>query len=115
MGMKVKKEEIYQFWDEALGENWYNDGEGDFDADKVDLDDVYPRWQGQSHPAEPGGLIKSKDIDGDFLAISCTTLFKRWRSQRTNTMFTVIFDVPKEQAATLMEQVKALGGKVTKT
>lgn len=112
--MKVAQEEFDRFWDEVLGDDWYNDGDGDGETPDglVSLDEIVPRWQGSGRP-EPKALIKERDIDRlGFLAVSTAALFKRWRKAQTTTVVMATFEVPHEGKAALLEQIKALKGRV---
>jgi hypothetical protein len=114
--MKITQDEFNRFWDEVLGNDWYDDGETDLDAPDdalVDLEVIDPRWQGSASP-EPKGLIKARDIDMErgFLAVTVTALFKRWRKAQTNTTVIASFDVPNDQVDAMLAQIKALKGKV---
>lgn len=114
--MKVAREEFDRFWDDVLGSDWYDDGDESLDDETtdavVDLVEIVPRWQAYQRRPEPKGLLKERDFDGDFLAVSASALFKRWRKSQTTTVVTASFEVAHEGKTALLEQIKALKGKV---
>lgn len=115
--MKITHEEFNRFWDEVLGDDWYDDGETDLDAPEdvlVDLETIDPRWQDTGTRPVPKGLIKARDLDLDCgqLTVTATTLFKRWRKTQTATTIIASFDVPNEEADAMLAKIRALKGKV---
>lgn len=113
--MKVTTEEFNKFWDEVLGKDWYTD-EGEIVEDEplVELSDMVLAWQGTGAP-EPNGILKARDLlDGPRTYLSATTIFKRWKKAQSTTVVLATFEVPNENKDALLEQIKAMGGKVVR-
>lgn len=115
--MKVPLEEFDRFWADVLGDDWYveDDDAGYEDGELVDLLAFQIEWQGSGEPSA-NDYIKEREIEVRgrtvFLNVSPTALFRRWRKAQATTTIVAVFEVPKDEAAALLEQIKALGGKV---
>ena len=113
--MKVSHEEFDRFWDEVLGADWYlEEGDDDTGSALVEISDMAIAWQGRGKP-EPNGILNARDLaDGARSVLSAVAIFKRWKKQQTTTTIVASFDVPNDQVAALLDQIKALKGKVLK-
>ena len=115
--VKVPLEEFDRFWDDVLGDDWYIEDYdlGYEDGEFADISAFEIQWQGSGEPSA-NDYIKEREIDVRgrtvLLSVSPTALFRRWRKAQVTTTIVAVFEAPKDEAAALVEQIKALGGKV---
>jgi len=112
--MKTTKTEFDAFWTEVLGTDWYlEDPSFDDQEPSFVLDDSCITYQGDGKPKTPPPFVKVKELPelGAHLEVGVATLFKRWHTAQTTTIFLMEFTVPNEEVEGLRKTLEDLGGR----